>query len=691
MIKILAIDDNNDNLVVLKALLSDAFPKATFIPALSGKRGIELCHSEMPDVILLDLVMPEMDGFEVCSRLKTDVLLNHIPVIMITAIKTSKENRIKALESGADAFLTKPIDEAELTAQIRAMLRIKESEDFKRYENISLTQLVSERTHKLEKELAERKRTEEELRLALKKLEMTKRASLNLMEDLKSEIETRKKTEEILRESEAKFAGIFNSAGDGIIYVTKKGTILDINPALSRITGLKREQLVGHNALQVMPKFLDLAILPAMLRQIQTVLSGKEIRPFEMEFRGRHLEIYASFKRDQENITVIIRDISEKKKTEIALHENQAQLDLALRSAQMGVWYWDITEDKRYFDEQVCHLLGINPENFKGTAEEFYNVLHPDDREKIKKALKRTIEQNVLYEPEYRTIWPDGSIHYLTARGRLVLDLGEKPLRINGIIWDVTSRKQTEEEILMLNTELEQRVVERTAQLEASMKELESFSYSVSHDLQTPLRAINGYSRILLEDYHQLLDDEGNRILNNVLSHTNRMGKLIDDLLTLVRVSRKEMQKHAIDMTDLAKSVFGELTIDGQHNHITLTVHHLPKATGDSTLMKQVWQNLLSNAIKYSSKSNNPVIEIGSSEGDKEILYFVRDNGVGFNPNYAHKLFGVFERLHKDAQYDGTGVGLAIVQRIIHKHKGRVWAEGEPGKGATFYFSLPKN
>ena len=237
--------------------------------------------------------------------------------------------------------------------------------------------------------------------------------------------------------------------------------------------------------------------------------------------------------------------------------------------------------------------------------------------------------------------------------------------------------------------ELEQRVRDRTAQLEAANKELEAFSYSVSHDLRAPLRAIDGFSRVVLEDYTDKLDDEGKRYLNIIRSNTQKMGQLIDDLLMFSRLGRQELRASDIDMGKLAKAVSEELKLAVPERKLQFTINALIPAQGDQAMIRQVFVNLLSNAVKFTRPKENAMIEVGASNEGDENVYYVKDNGVGFDMQYVDKLFGVFQRLHSSAEFEGTGVGLAIVQRIIHRHGGRVWGEGKVGEGATFYFSLP--
>lgn len=316
--------------------------------------------------------------------------------------------------------------------------------------------------------------------------------------------------------------------------------------------------------------------------------------------------------------------------------------------------------------------------------------IHKDDQENTLKELERVPDGNTQHQFQNRFKFKDGSYRWLKWN----LTLSEENKLIYAVARDITLELKANKLISDVNEELEKRVKKRTEELESLNNELESFSYSVSHDLRAPLRAVTGYSNYLLEDYGDQLDDEAKRLVHIIVDEAEHMGELIDNLLSFSRMGRKVKSANNINIKNLVSDVWNQLKQFDELDKYDFRVHSLPPAVADRSMIRQVFQNLISNAIKYQKPDDQVtrhVIEVGAKPGDGETIYYVNDNGVGFDMRYYDKLFGVFQRLHSDPRFNGNGIGLALVKRIITKHEGRVWAEGRVNKGATFYFSLPNN
>lgn len=372
--------------------------------------------------------------------------------------------------------------------------------------------------------------------------------------------------------------------------------------------------------------------------------------------------------------------IAERKQAEQALRESEERLRRFSEVSNEGIFFHHqgtIVD----VNQKIAAMFGYTQDELIGRH--LIDFVGPAAREVTLQHL-----QGKMIEPyESLGLRKDGTEFYIEVQARSYEFQGQ-PMRVVNIR-DITERKQAEEEIRHLNEDLEQRVIDRTAQLEIANKEMEAFAYSVSHDLRAPLRAINGFVNILIEDYTPVLNQEGVGICTVIRDETTRMNQLIDDLLVLSRLNRTEMQKLPIDMQAMANAVFSELTYTDNLQRVEFQLGDLPSTAGDPGLIRQVWMNLLDNAIKFSSKKEQAVIRVNGKQEAGEVIYSVHDNGAGFEMQYVDRLFDVFQRLHSEKDFEGTGIGLAIVQRIIQRHGGRVWAEGAVGNGAAFFFSLP--
>lgn len=367
---------------------------------------------------------------------------------------------------------------------------------------------------------------------------------------------------------------------------------------------------------------------------------------------------------------------------EEGLRETKDYLENLIDYANAPIIVWDTSFRITRFNHAFERLTGLKAEE---VLAEPLEVLFPEDSKEVSlKHIKRALSGEHWEIVEIPILKTDGSIRTVLWNSASITDKDDRTIAAIAQGHDITERKRAEEEIERLNRDLQC----RAAALEAANKELESFSYSVSHDLRAPLRAMDGFSRILLEEYSTKLPPDAKRYLQLVRTGAQQMSRLIDDLLAFSRLGRQTLNKQRVLPIDLVVKVLEELKDDRKDRQIDIVIGDLPACEADPALLKQVFVNLISNALKFARKRENAKIEMGSKERDGIVVYFIKDNGAGFDMKYAHKLFGVFQRLHSAEEYEGTGVGLANVQRIVHRHGGSIWAEGEVDKGATFYFTL---
>ncbi|HEY6804499.1 MAG TPA: PAS domain S-box protein [Pyrinomonadaceae bacterium] len=629
------------------------------------------------------------------------------------------------------------------------------------------------------------------------------------------DISARKKAERARRTSEARYNALFDYAPDGILIADFDSYYLDANPAICRMLGYPREELIGlHGSDIVAPA--EVAHIDNALAEIKTETGHYRQWMFKRKDGTTFLAEVMATSMPDGNLLAVIRDITDRNQAERALRESEEQLRLAVEATKLGTWQLDLRTRERKWSERSKELFHLPP-SVELTDELVQSLVHPEDRVWLEKAIPRALEPesggelhnefrinipghveanwiesqgHVLYEnneparmigtmlditdrkraelalktekqllrtlidmlPDYiylkdfdskflacneacarlmgqkspadlvgRTdaefyppalaqqfredeirvlngtpllnkeevfLRPDGVTELLLTTKLPITNSEGKITGLVGYGRSITAERKAEAEIRKLNDELEERVQERTAQLQIAVKELEAFSYSVSHDLRAPLRHINGFGKALLEDYGDQLDDQAHYYLREMRGASNQMAQLIDDVLDLARVSRTEMHQENVNLTELAQTVFSDLRKTDRGRNVVFHVTEGMEAIGDKRLLRIVMTNLLGNAWKFTSKKENAEITFGQVIRDGEMVYFVRDNGAGFDMKYVNKLFGVFQRLHSAMEFEGTGIGLATIQRIAQRHGGTVWAEGVVNEGATFWFTL---
>lgn len=379
-------------------------------------------------------------------------------------------------------------------------------------------------------------------------------------------------------------------------------------------------------------------------------------------------------------------DITERKQLEARMYESEERFRTMANSMSQLAWIARADGFIVWYNQRWYEYTGTTPAQMEGWG--WQSVHDPATLPKVMERWQSAIASGKPFDMEFPLRGADGTFRNFLTRGQPLKDAAGRVMQWYGTNTDVTDLKLAEEKIRQLNAGLEQRVLERTSQLEAANKELEAFSYSVSHDLRAPLRAVNGFAGMVLSQFGEQLPEAGRHYLERIQQGGLRMGALIDDLLAFSRLNRQSISTQPVDVCALVQSAWEDLRHQRDGREIKLQVADLLSCQGDSALLKQVWINLLSNAVKYTRGRAPAIIEVGSRREKDEMIYHVRDNGAGFEMQYVHKLFGVFQRLHRSDEFEGSGVGLAIVQRVIQRHGGRVWAEGELNRGATFSFTL---
>ncbi len=488
-----------------------------------------------------------------------------------------------------------------------------------------------------------------------------------------------------LSDSERRFRVLIENSNDAIFLVDLPGgKLLDANPLALRAYGYSHAEM-----LQLTMK--DLAVTEDVDRNSQLLglllLHGQAL--IELKHRrhdGRDFPVESSCRsirlHDHDVAVCVIRDLTERKKAE----ETLRKLSSAVEQSPNSILITDLSGTIEYVNPTFVHTTGFSVDESVGKTPGI--ISSPETPETVHQDLWRTITAGQAWHGEIRNRRKSGASFWDSVTVTPIKDERGNVTHYLGIQTDITRQKQREDEITRLNSELEVRVMERTAELESANHELESFSYSVSHDLRAPLRAIDGFSSILEDEFEGLLNETARNYLARMRGASQRMGQLIDDLLGLSRVTRAGLTLENVDLSQMARDIGDELTRADPQRRIAVSFLPGLHATGDRNLLHIAMFNLLENAWKYTRRAPNPAVAFGSIERHNVRAFYVRDNGAGFDMRYASKLFAPFQRLHGPMEFEGTGIGLATVARIIRRHGGRIWAESEIDRGATFFFTL---
>jgi len=610
-VTILIIDDKPVNIFALEKLLEKK--ERAFLTATSGKEGLTIALNKDVDLIILDVQMPDMDGFEVAQILKSNKQTKDIPIIFASAEKKEHASTMKGFDEGAIDYLYKPLDPEITKAKVAVLLQIQQQRKELFEKNISLE----------------------------------------------------------------KSALLINNSAD-IIGIIDPASLKfeEVNYAFTAILGYPVEEAKGT----VVTFFLheEHRILIQNL-----VKSTKEKLCFETRIYNKDRTIkwlhWHVIVRDGKWF-INARDITEIKQVEkirdkLATTVKQSNDAIYIHNTEGKIISWNEGAERIYgYKESEALKMKI------------WNIIPEYILPETQRVFNQIMDGKKVQFQETKRISKHGRMVDVLFSASVIVDPNDHQKSIAITERDITQEKRADEKIKELNADLQKNITK----LEVTNKELESFSYSVSHDLRAPLRMIDASSSIVMEDYANQLDGEANQLLESIRQNVHKMNTLIDDLLKFSKLGRREVEKAEIDMSNLVRDAITEIE-NSYHTKPNVELTALIPALADRSLMLQVWINLISNAVKYSSKSKDPLVKVGCTRQEHEIVYYVQDNGAGFDMKFADKLFGVFQRLHKDSEFEGTGLGLAIVHRIVAKHGGRVWGEGKVGEGATFYFSLPDN
>jgi PAS domain S-box-containing protein len=509
-----------------------------------------------------------------------------------------------------------------------------------------------------------------------------------------SSIDDRKKAEQELKRVNDENKKILDSSLDIILTVDENGEFVKISAACEKIWGYKPTELIGKKYIDLVhPDYHDIST-----KIHNNILNGINENYFKNVYIRKDGKLVpmvwtATWDTEEKLFFAVARDASEFIKAEQALHESEERYRHLFIDNPSPMFIWDFETYKIVeCNKKALEKYGYSKEEFIGKS--ILDIRPIEDIELIKWVSSNEEIYGRPHNRRWRHLKKDGTLMYVEVSGNIINYKGRKSsfVAVNDVTEKVKTEellKQSEKKLRTLNAQLEKKVEKRNAELIETNRQLEAFSYSISHDLKSPLRTINVFSQILQKKMGENLTYDSQELIKTIQDNCLQMTDMIEKMLYFSKTGKKNLTKESIDVNQLLNQLIESMDIH-QNNQLTINISQLPECFADRTMLKQIFANLISNAVKYSSKKNSPVIEIGAQEEKNCFVYFVKDNGTGFDDKYSSKLFQVFKRLHSNHEFDGTGVGLAIVKQIVEKHGGKVWAESKLGHGATFYFSIPK-
>lgn len=654
---VLVVDDEARQLAALCDTLEDTGYKTTGFT--SATEALAALRETEFDLLLTDLTMPEMDGVALLRA--AQAIDPHLVGVVATAHGTI-DTAVRAMQAGALDYILKPFTLSAALPVIERAIKIKRL----RSENIQLREA-----------------------LALSEVSTTVASILD------PPVVLDKVVDAVFNSVGAGGAALFSANHDrqtleatvvrGEAWSHLRDVAYPIDENVAAWVALMQDLFSRASDARIVPRHpwpqLGMAVAIPMLAggKLNGMIAFQPVAPRRVT-RGelRVVCILAGAAAAALDHALLIGELREAEQRYRRLADD----------AQDVVFRYELVPAPRftYINSAVTTISGYSPEEHYGDPDLIRRIIHPDDRIRLDEARSQEVP---LPERTLRWVRRDGAIVWIEERNVPVFDERGNLIAVEGVARDITARKQAEEQIRQLNQTLEERVRTRTAQLEMASKDMEAFAYSVSHDLRAPLRIINGFGQLLRERHGAHLDDEATGYLARIETASHRMGEIIEGLLRLAQASRVNPRYEPVDIADIARGVAADLQSLQPERSAQFVIHAAMHSRGDRQLLQTVLENLLGNAWKFTARRADARIEVGVTSQDGRRVFFVRDNGAGFDPSCAEKVFDAFQRLHSAQDFPGTGIGLATVQRIIRNHGGDIWAEGQSGKGATFYFTLP--